>query len=838
MSTKDLKIKITADIKNFNKSMMELDKGVNKTTKSLGGIGKAGESLKSVGGTMTKAVTLPVAAAAAASVKMYKDFDGSMRGVAATMGISSKEIDSGSESFEKLKVAAMDAGSKTKFSSTEAAEALNYLALAGYGVDDAIKMMPNVLNLAAAGNMELAQASDMVTDTASAMGLSIQETTSLVDTMARTSQMTNTSVAQLGEGLLTVGGTAKNLSGGVNEASAALGVLADNGIKGAEGGTVLRNVILSLTAPTDKAAKAMKKYGIDVFDAQGKMRPLNDILGDMDKQIGNMTQQEKINFINTIFNKTDLKGVEALLGGVDGKLVDVEGALKTADGTAKEMADTLNSGLGGALDEMKSALENAGIAAGEALAPVIKDLAKIITDLARKFSELSPHTQKFIVIVGLIAAAIGPLLVVIGSLMGAFVMVQGVMAVTGLSFMALCTPVLIVIGVIAAVVAAGIFLCQNWDTIKGAASALGDKIKECWENLKTWTSETYNNIVDSIRSAWENVKNSFTETWNRCSEVVSEAWNWIVQAVTVGLQFISDLIGLAFDIITLPWQFIWQNCGDYVIQAWEWIKETISSALDFVSGKIQEGWDNVMSVTQPIWDAITGFISGKWDQLKGWASEKFNAMKDAISQAWETTKSASSQAWGIITGYVSGKWEEMKGKASEKFNSIKTTVSNAWNTIKSTTSSVWEGVKSKISGVWEGIKGIVKSGVDKLKSLVNFNWSLPKLKVPHLTTSGKFSINPPSVPRFNIAWKSSGGIFRRPTVLGSGIGVGDKHRGNGSNAEAVLPINKLPELLGLDKDGGKGNLSVNIEEFNNNTDADIENLCDRIAFELKRRRVI
>lgn len=835
--TKDLKVKITADIKNFNTAMMNLDKDVNKATKSLGGISKAGESLKSVGGTMTKAVTLPVAAAAAASVKLYKDFDGSMRGVAATMGISAKEIDSGSQSFEKLKTAAMDAGSKTKFSSTEAAEALNYLALAGYGVDDAIKMMPNVLNLAASGNMELAQASDMVTDTASAMGLSIQETTSLVDTMARTSQMTNTSVAQLGEGLLTVGGTAKNLSGGVNEASAALGVLADNGIKGAEGGTVLRNVILSLTAPTDKAAKAMKQYGINVFDAQGKMRPLNDILGDMDKQIGNMTQQEKINFINTIFNKTDLKGVEALLGGVDGKLVDVDNALKNADGTAKEMADTLNSGLGGALDEMKSALENAGIAAGEALAPIIKDLAKVITELARRFSELSPHTQTFIVAVGLVAAAIGPLLVVIGSLMGGFVLVQGVMAATGLSFVALCTPVLIVVGVIAAVVAAGIFLCQNWDTIKGAASALGDKIKECWENLKTWTSETYNNIVESISTAWENVKTSFTETWNRCSEVVSEAWNWIVEAVTVGLQFIGNLIGLAFDIITLPWQFIWQNCGEYIIQAWEWIKETVSSALDFVSGKIKEGWDKVMSVTQPIWDAITGFISEKWEQLKSWASEKFNAVKDAISQAWETTKSASSQAWGIITGYLSGKWDEIKGKASERFNTIKSTVSSAWDGIKSATSDKWESISSKISGVWDKVKSTVKSGVDKIKSFMNFTWSLPKLKMPHFSISGKFSLNPPSVPNFGIKWYSKGGIFKRPSVLG-GIGVGDKHRGNGSNAEAVLPINKLPELLGLDKDGGKGNLSVNIEEFNNNTDADIENLCDRIAFELKRRRVI
>lgn len=837
MSVKDLKVKITADIKNFNSAMMELDKGVNKTTKSLGGISKAGESLKSVGGTMTKAVTLPVAAAAAASVKLYKDFEGSMRGVAATMGISAKEIDSGSQSFEKLKVAAMDAGSKTKFSSTEAAEALNYLALAGYGVDDAIKMMPNVLNLAASGNMELAQASDMVTDTASAMGLSIQETTSLVDTMARTSQMTNTSVAQLGEGLLTVGGTAKNLSGGVNEASAALGVLADNGIKGAEGGTVLRNVILSLTAPTDKAAKAMKQYGIDVFDAQGKMRPLNDILGDMDKQIGNMTQQEKINFINAIFNKTDLKGVEALLGGVDGKLVDVDNALKDADGTAKEMADTLNSGLGGALAEMKSALENAGIAAGEVLAPMIKNLAGFIKDLASNFAAMDPETQKFIVVAGGIAAILPVIINLAGGLMTALGGLAAAATALNIGMLPLTGIILAIMAAIAALIAIGAYLIAHWDDIKAKASEVWQMVKEKWEQLKADTKAIFDGIVEAISTAWENVKTSFSETWNKCVEVVSVAWEWIKEAVKVGLQFIGNLIGLAFDIITLPWQFIWQNCGEYIIQAWEWIKETVGNALNFVGDKIKEGWDNVMSVTQPAWDAITGFVSGKWDQLKDWASEKFNAVKDAISQAWETTKSASSQAWGIITGYLSGKWNEIKSKASDRFNAVKSTVSTAWDGIKSATSEKWESVSSKVSDAWTKIKNTVKSGVDKLKSLVNFNWSLPKLKVPHLTTSGKFSINPPSVPRFNIAWKSSGGIFRRPTVLGSGIGVGDKHRGNGSNAEAVLPINKLPELLGLDKNESNG-LMINIEQFTNNTDADIENICNRIVFELKRRRVV
>ncbi|RDC51224.1 phage tail tape measure protein [Acinetobacter sp. RIT592] len=467
------------------------------------------------------------------------------------------------------------------------------------------------------------------------------------------------------------------------------------------------------------------------------------------------------------------------------------------------------------------------------LEPLIEKFMKTVEKIADWVKENPELTRTILAVVGAIGVfmlIVGPIVSLIGSI---------AIAMAGLS-LATAPVALVVLAVVAAIgilVAAGIWLIANWDNIKTAASDMCDRIGEAWNNLKQWAVDTYNGIVESISTAWENMKTSFSNAWNSCVETVSAAWEWIKLAVQAGLQFVGDLIGLAFDIITLPWQFIWQNCGDYVIQAWEWIKTTIGDALNFVGDKVREGWDKVMSVTQPAWDAITGYISGKWDQLKGWASEKFNAIKDAVSQAWEITKSASSQAWGIITGYVSGKWEEMKGKASEKFNSIKTTVSGAWDSIKSTTSSVWEGVKSKISGVWEGIKSIVKSGVDKLKSLVKFEWSLPKLKVPHLTTSGKFSINPPSVPHFNIAWKSSGGIFRRPTVLGSGIGVGDKHRGNGSNAEAVLPLNKLPELLGLDKNEGK-QLVVNIEEFNNNTEQDIESLCNEIAFQLKRRRVV
>ena len=260
---------------------------------------------------------------AKSSVEVGMNFDSSMSQVAATMGKTVDEIGD-------LRDFALEMGSTTAFSATEAADALNYMALAGYDADEAMAALPNVLNLAAAGNMDLARASDMVTDAQSALGLSMDESTELVNKMAMASSKSNTSVAQLGDAILTVGGTAKNLAGGTTELSTALGVLADNGVKGAEGGTALRNIILSLSAPTDKAAAAMQELGLEVFDAEGNMRPLNEVFGDLNTTLGAMSQEERIGVLNTIFNKVDLKSVNALLSSTVEGVGDVGAALENS----------------------------------------------------------------------------------------------------------------------------------------------------------------------------------------------------------------------------------------------------------------------------------------------------------------------------------------------------------------------------------------------------------------------------------------------------------------------------------------------------------------------------
>ena len=309
-------------------------------------------------------------------------FEASMSQVAATMGITSA-----SEEFDVLSAAAKQAGETTKFSATQAGDALNYLALAGYDANKAVEALPIVLNTAAAGGMDLAYASDLITDSMSALGLGMDELASFSDRLAVTSQKSNTNVAQLGEAILTVGGTAKTLSGGVVEMNTALGILADNGIKGAEGGTALRNVILSLSAPTSTAADMLNKLNVSAFDAAGNMRPLQDTFGDLNTALSKLSSQEKTAALNEIFNKVDLKSVNALLGTSAERFDELSGYIENCEGAASDMADTMSSNLKGDITIMQSSLEGLGVATYEKFSVPMRTAVQEITGVISQLTE-------------------------------------------------------------------------------------------------------------------------------------------------------------------------------------------------------------------------------------------------------------------------------------------------------------------------------------------------------------------------------------------------------------------------------------------------------------------
>ena len=235
-----------------------------------------------------------------------------------------------------------------------------------------------LVSLAASGGMELARASDMITDTQSALGLSLSQTAELVDKMAKGASKTNTSVGQLGDAMLTVGGTAKMLSGGTTELATALGLLADNGTKGAEGGTALRNILMSMSS--DKFKNVFGELGVSAYDANGKMRDMNDILSEMNQVMSSMTDEKKTKIISKAFNKYDLKAVNALLGTTSQRWNEVSDAIENSAGSSAKMAETQLDNLSGNLTKFKSALEGAQIEISDKLSPTLSEFVKFGTE--------------------------------------------------------------------------------------------------------------------------------------------------------------------------------------------------------------------------------------------------------------------------------------------------------------------------------------------------------------------------------------------------------------------------------------------------------------------------
>lgn len=343
---------------------------------------------------------------AKASIDAGSNFESNMSQVAATMGMTAEEIQNGSEAYKILEDAAKEAGATTMFSASQSAEALNYLALAGYDASKSAETLPKVLDLAAAGGLDLAYASDLVTDSMSALGLETEQLDTFIDEMAKTAQKSNTSVSQLGEAMLVVGGVSSTTGQDLEVINAELGLLANNGIKGAEGGTHLRNILLSLSAPTSDGAKALKELNVEVEDSEGNMRALSDIMVDLNKSLAGMGDVEKANVIKTIFNKTDIAAVNALLKGSNGEFDKLYKELMNCDGAAKNMAKTMQDNLQGKVTILKSALEGLQITAYDLFDDTLKNGVDKATDAVGQLDE-ALQSDELGVKVGELADAFG-----------------------------------------------------------------------------------------------------------------------------------------------------------------------------------------------------------------------------------------------------------------------------------------------------------------------------------------------------------------------------------------------------------------------------------------------
>lgn len=800
------------------------EQSISSTGKKAEGLtavfGKVGESLKSAGskisdfggkiagmGQKFAPVSAAVTGIGIAGIKTAADFESSMSQVAATMGMTSEEINNGSEDYKRLEQAARDMGKATMFSASEAAEALNYLALAGYDVDKSIDTLPTVLNLAAAGGIDLAYASDMVTDAMSALGDTAGTAESFVDQMAKTSQKSNTSVAQLGEAILTVGGTAKNLAGGTTELNTALGILADNGIKGAEGGTALRNIILSLSAPTDKAADAMNALGLEVYDAEGKMRPLNDVFNDLNGILGTMTQGEQTEVLNTIFNKVDLKSANALLANCGDRFDELSGYINESEGAAQAMADTMQNNLNGQITQLKSAISEAGISIGNLFIPTIKKLVSVVQSWTDKFNSLDEGHKKIIAAVGTVIAAIGPLLMIIGKVITVVgSVVSGLGGVS--SALALMTnPVGIAVAAIGALVAALAHLFQTNEGFRSSVINTFGIVKETVLNL-------VESIVSNVSPAIQSIGSTFRELQQAVSEVIDGT---IVPLIQAFIDMIGELFAENQDKITAIGE-LFGAVFNAISEIFTWfcdvvIKGILIPAIEIIVTAVHNNMDNIKAVFQSAFDFIGGIVKfftalfkgdwqGMWEAIKiilksgyDFIQNVFNLIRSFMISILAGILSKVKEIFENIRLAIVNKINQAKDSVTTVFTKIKETISEKLEAAKKIVSDIFDSIKKAITDKIEAAKKAVTDTIEKIKEAFNFEWKLPDLKLPHIKIEGEWSFNPPKVPTFGIEWYKDGGIMTEPTVFGFNPTTGKAMVGGEAGPEAVAPITTLQKYV-------------------------------------------
>ena len=581
-----------------------------KSLKKLGGkMVKTGKQMTSAGKTMSAGITAPVLAIGTASLKTAMDFEYGMDKVKSISNATGNEMD-------LLTKKAKEMGAKTKFSARESADAFSYMAMAGWKTKDMLNGIEGIMYLAGATGEDLAQTSDIVTDALTAFKLEAKDTNRFVDVLAKTANDSNTSVNLMGETFKYVAPVAGALGYNIEDTATAIGIMANSGIKASQAGTSLRSLLTNLSKPTDSMEAAMKKLGISLTDDEGKMKTLSEVMGDLRNGFSTLSEAEKAQYAATIAGKTGMSGLLAIVNASEEDFNSLAGSIYNAEGAAKKMYDTANDNLTGKMTVLKSTVESISISIGERLTPYIGKLTEFVQGLADKFNSLSDEQLDTIIKFAGIAAAIGPVLVVVGKATTGFgkllkstkSIVKGIKAFRNAydgvtSIIGVLNPkLLLVVAIVGAIAAVAYVVYKNWDKIKPFFVNLGEKITE---------------VVGKVSARFSKLKEDGAKFVNKINGYVSMFITKFVNAKTYlgavilnikgffdGIKTaLGGVISFVTGVFTGNWSKAWQGIKDIFKGIFGSIASVVKAPLNAVIGLINGaiGAINKISFTVPEW---------------------------------------------------------------------------------------------------------------------------------------------------------------------------------------------------------------------------------------------
>lgn len=669
-----------------------LEEQANQSATALQKIAATGEKLQDVGGRIEGVgkKLMPVSAAVTgigvASVKTAADFESGMSKVAAISGAAGDDLDA-------LSKKAREMGAKTKFSASEAASAMEYMAMAGWKTEDMLSGIEGVMNLAAASGEDLAATSDIVTDALTAFGLTAQDSGHFADVLAAASSNANTNVSMMGETFKYCAPIAGALGFSVEDTAEAIGLMANAGIKGSQAGTALRTIMNNLSGEVKICGENIGEVEIATTNADGSMRELSDILSDCRDAFAGLSESEKVAAAESLVGKNAMSGFLALMNAGEADINKLSGAIENCDGTAQKMADTMNDNLEGQLTILKSQLQELAISFGEILLPAIKNIVGCIQKFVDVLNSLPDGVKETIVTIALIAAALGPVLIIVGKIITAVGTIMTIVpkvvgvingvkaAFAALNMTMLANPIVLIIAAIAALVAAFIYL---WNTNEDFRQFWID----LWENVKEVAVAVWEFLKEFFTAAWEAIKGIAETVWNRIKDFFSGLWEGIKNIFSTVVEAIKSIITTYFEVY----------------------RTIIMTVLNAIQAVFTTIWNAIKTVVTTVVNGIKTTIMTVWNGIRNTVTSVMNAIKTGVSSAFNAV-------WNGIKNTVSGIYNTIKDGFNKAVDFIKGLASSAFSWGKDLVMGIVNGIKSCIGAVGDAVKSVA----DKIKSFLHFS---------------------------------------------------------------------------------------------------------------------
>lgn len=748
------------EIVETEEELRRLQQEAATTNTALSKIDVAGQKMEAVGNSIAGAskkmmgMTTVIGGVGVAAVKTAADFDSAMSQVAAVSGATGKD-------FDNLRNKAREMGAKTKFSATEAAEAMNYMAMAGWKTEDMLDGIEGVMNLAAASGEDLATTSDIVTDALTAFGLSAKDSGHFADILAAASSNANTNVSMMGETFKYCAPIAGALGFSAEDTAEAIGLMANAGIKSSQAGTALRTITNNLAGDVKISGKAIGDVTIATTNADGSMRDLSDILADCRSAFGNLTESEKAQAAESLVGKNAMSGFLALMNAGQGDIDKLSSAIDNCDGSAEKMAMTMQDNLAGQLTILKSQLQELAISFGDILMPAIRSIVSKLQGFVDKLNGMNEGTKRTIVTIALLVASIGPLLVIIGTAiskigvaMQGFVKLAngisklkiatqggtGVLGKLGAALGGISAPVLAVVAVIAVLVAAFVHL---WKTNEG----FRDAIIGTWNRIKDTISGFCQGIVDRLNALgfqFTDIVDVLKMVWDGFCQVLAPifegVFNNIANILSTVTGVITGILDVFIGIFTGNWSQAWNGVKEIFSSIWNGISSFFTNILNVIKGVADvvlgwfgtswnEVWTNIKTFFEGIWNGIATFFTTIWETLKNVVTVGIMAIGSILSAAFDIITLPFRFIWKNCKEIIISVWDAIKSKVTTVIRAVASVISTVMNAIKTVFSTVWNAIKTVVTTVVNAIKSVVTTVFNAIKNTATTVWNAIKTAV-------------------------------------------------------------------------------------------------------------